>query len=126
MKNKVELVLIRTLCITFILGTIILFYIIYKDIDSNLAFIFIKGYLFLVFFMFLYVPILVILKLKKAKRKEVRKRIYNFIVSFIIFAAINYTFDFLFRSSTIDLLKTISISVGLAFGISFLDLILYE
>jgi len=79
------------------------------------------GYFFLTFFMFLYVPFITILNSRKLKWVEIRKRLFKFIAVFILFGALNYGFDYVFRPSNIDLFREFSIALGLAFGGSFID-----
>jgi len=123
MKKNAVLVLTRTLYTLFITGTLISLFIAYKDIDSNLAFKFVMGYLFFTFFMILYVPFVTILNSRRLKWVEIRKRLFKFIALFALFGAVNYVFDNVFRPSNIDLFRAFSNAIGLAFGISFIDVI---
>ncbi|MFZ5967700.1 MAG: hypothetical protein ACOYVK_11090 [Bacillota bacterium] len=122
-KSKV-LVFTRILYILFIIGTVISLFIVYKDIDSSIAYKFLMGYLFLAFFLLLYVPFITILNSRKLKWIEIKKRLLKFIALFILFAALNCVFDYVFRPLKIDLFREISIALGLAFGISFIDVTL--
>lgn len=119
-KNRV-LIFNRILYILFAIGTIILLWMTYKDIDSRIAFKFGIGYLFLTFFLLLYIPFITILNLRKLKWIEIRKRLFKFIALFILFGTLNYILDHVFRPSNIDLFREFSIALGLAFGISFID-----
>lgn len=73
--------------------------------------------------MILYIPIITILNSRKLKWVEIRKRLFKFFSLFILFGSLNYIFDYVFRHSNIDLSGAISKSVGLAFGISFFEVI---
>jgi len=55
-----------------------------------------------------------------------KKRIITFLKLFIIFSISSYIFDFVFRPSNIDVSRNISIAIGLAFGISFVDLLIFK
>ena len=123
MKKNAVLVLTSTLCTIYITGTIISLFIAYKDIDSSLAFKFMMGYLFFTFFMLLYIPFVTILNSRKLRWIEIRKRLFKFIASFVLLGVVNYIFDYFFRPSNIDLFRAFSIALGLAFGISFIDVI---
>jgi hypothetical protein len=117
------LIFTRILFILFAIGTIILLWMVYKDIDSSIAFKFGIGYLFLTLFLLLYVPIITILNLRKLKWVEIRKRLFKFIALFILFSALNYISDCVFRHSNIDLFRVFSNAAGFAFGITFIDVI---
>mgnify|MGYP001320564781 FL=1 len=123
MKKNAVLVLTRTLYTLFITGTLISLFIASKDIDSNLTFKVLMGYLFFTFFMILYVTFVTILNSRRLKQVEIRKRLFKFIALFALFEAINYVFDYVFRPSDIDLFRAFSNAIGLAFGISFIDVI---
>lgn len=113
----------RILYLLFAVGTIVSLIIVYKDIDSSLAFKFILGYLFFTLFLLLYVPFVTILNSRNLSRVEIRKRLFRFIALIILFTAINYGFDYVFRPSNKDLVRGFSIALGLSFGISFFDII---
>ncbi|MDS1030050.1 hypothetical protein RDV78_06020 [Bacillota bacterium LX-D] len=119
--EKMSLIFTRILYTLFIIGTIISLFIVYKDIDNSIAFKFLIGYLFFTFFLILYVPFITILNSRKLKRVEIRKRLFKFIALFILFGSLNYIFDYVFRPSNIDVFREFSIALGLAFGISFID-----
>ncbi|PAB57391.1 hypothetical protein [Anaeromicrobium sediminis] len=124
-KNKL-LIFTRILYILFAIGTIIVFWMVYKDIDSSFAFKFGIGYVFLTFFLLLYVPFVTILNLRKLKWVEIRRRVIKFIGLFISFGTLNYIFDYVFRPSNIDLFREFSSGLGLAFGISFIDVTFFK
>lgn len=121
-KNKL-LIFTRVLYSLFIIGTIIVLWMVYKDVHSSIAFKLGIGYLFLTFFLILYVPIITILNARKLKWINIRKRIFKFIISFITLWALGYIFDCIFRPSKIDLFRGFSIAFGLSFGIYFTDVL---
>ena len=124
MKKNTVLNVTKVLYIQFIIGTIITLFIVYSHIDSSIAFKFLMGYLFLTIFLILYVPFITILNSRKLKWGEIRKRLIKFITLFILYGALNYGFDYVFRHSKIDLFRESSIAFGLAFGTSFIDVTL--
>lgn len=123
MKDHKVLNFTRLLYTLFGISTIIMFWMVYKDIDSSIGFKFGIVYLFLTFFLLIYTPIITILNLLNLKWIHIRKRVFKFVILFIFFGSLNYIFDYFFRPSNIDLLREFSVALGLAFGISFLDII---
>ncbi len=121
MQKNTLLIFTRIFYIIFMIGTIITMFIVYKNIDSRFAFKFLMSYLFLAFFLILYVPFITILNSRKLKWPEIRKRLFRFISLFIIFGTLNYSIDYVFRHSNINLFREFSTAIGLAFGISFID-----
>jgi len=113
----------RILYILFAIGTIILLWMAYKDIDSKMAYKFGIGYLFLTFFLLLYIPFITISNLRKLKWIGIRKRLFKFIALFVSVGTLHYIYDYFFRPSNIDLFRAFSSALGLAFGISFIDVI---
>ncbi len=124
-KNKV-LVFTRILYTLFAIGTIMSLFIVYKDIDNDFAFKFVVGYVFLTFFFIICILFITILNLGKLKWTDMRKRISRFIISFVTLVALSYGFDYLFRPTKIDLYRVFSNALGLAFGISFIDVIFFN
>lgn len=123
MKKNTMLSFTKILYVIFIIGTIISLFIVYKNLDSDIAFKFVKGYIFLVFFLLCYIPIITILNLRKLKWVEIRRSLFKFVTVFVLFGALNYGFDYFFRPSNIDLFREFSIAFGMAFGIAFIDVI---
>lgn len=121
MKKNRLLIFTKILYILFGIGTILVLVIVYKDIDSKFAFKFAVGYLFFALFLLLYVPFITFLNLRKLKWIEIRKRLIKFITLFILFGTLNYGFDYVFKPTGIDLFREFSTALGLAFGISFID-----
>lgn len=120
-KNKI-LFFTKILSMLFIIGTIIVFFIIYKDIDNGITLKFLRGYMILTFFVLIYFPIITIINLRKLKWVKIRRRFLKFLFLFLLFGALNYIFDYILRPTKIDLLREFSIAFGSAFGISFIDI----
>lgn len=126
MKKNIILNFTRILLGLFIVGTIISLFIAYKNIDSRGAFIFLMGYLGLTIFLLIYIPIITLLNLRKLNSVEIRRRILRFFTLFVLFSAINYGLNYFFRPSSIDLIKVVTNSLGLSFGINFIDIIIFK
>lgn len=122
MKKFTALLFTKLLYVLFIIWTIISLFIVYKNIDSSIAFKFLIGYLFFTFFMILYVPFITILNSRKLKWVEIRKKLFRFLALFILYGALNFVIDYIFRPSKIDLFREFSVALGLAFGSSFTDI----
>ena len=126
MKKSKQLIFTKVLYSLFAIATILALFIVYKNIDNDLSFKFLAGYIFLTFFMLAYVPIITIVNTRKYRWVYVRKRIFKFITFFILLSILNYVFDYIIRPSTIDLFNIFSTSAGLSFGIAFFDIILLK
>ena len=123
MKKNILTYLIYLLVVV---GMIILFFIVYKDIDSSFSFAFIIGYIIFLFLTFLYFMIAIIINLRKSRWIEIRKRLYKFIAYFVLFSVFSYIAGYIFKSSELDLLNKISIPLGLSLGIAFFDLVIFK
>jgi len=121
MKKGKVLVFTRVLYVLFAIGTIISLFIAYKDIDGDIAFKFLMGYLFFTFFILVYIPFITILNSRKLKWIEIRKRLFGFIILFVSFGTSNYILDYIFRPDNISLFREFSIALGVAFGVTFAD-----
>ncbi|MEG0295235.1 MAG: hypothetical protein RR620_00870 [Clostridium sp.] len=126
MKKGKILVFTKSLFVLFIICTIVSFIIVYNNIDSRIAFNFLIAYLALSFFMLVYVPTMIIVKSRNLTWIDVRKRIVKLCVVFITFSSSSYIFDLVFRSSNIDLVRNLTIALGLSVGLSFIDIILLK
>jgi len=114
--------LLPILYVIFTIGTIIMFFIAYMNIDCNITIPFIMGYLLLTLFLVIYTFIMTILNLRKLRWVEIKRRLFKFITLFVSFGILNFSFDYFFRHSKIDLFREFSISLGLVFAYSFADI----
>lgn len=73
--------------------------------------------------MLIYFPIITIINARKFKWIEIRSKLFKFIIIFTLTAIMKYLFGYLFTHAKIDLFNIISTSLGLSFGISFIDII---
>lgn len=123
MKKILSLNLTKFIYTLFIIGTIVSVFIVYKDVQSNIAIKFVIAYVIFTFFCLLYFSLITLIKLRKLKWSQIKKRLIIFIKIFIFFSALNFIFDYFFRHSKIDLFRELSIPLGLAFGTAFFDVI---
>lgn len=110
----------------FIVGTCITLVIVYKDIDSSFSVAFVIGYVIYLFLIAFYFLIVIIINLSKLKWIGIRKRLYKYMAYFLILSVITYIVGVIFKSSQVDLYRIIFISLGLSFGLVFVDLIGFE
>jgi glucan phosphoethanolaminetransferase (alkaline phosphatase superfamily) len=107
----------------FIISTIAMLFIVYKNINHPLAKNFGIYYLYLTFFIVIFTPIIVIIKIRKLKWIEIKNRLIKFIALFILLGSLNFILDYFFKPGDIDLVKNLTLSFGFSFGISFLDVL---
>ncbi len=110
----------------FFIGTIIMFFIVYKKIDNSIAFKFSVGYVLFTFLLLIYILIVTVINSRRLKWPDLKKRLIKFFAVLILFGTLNYGFDYLFRPDKIDLFRQFSIAFGSAFGISFIDVTLFK
>ena len=101
MKKSKQLIFTKILYSLFTIMTILSLFIVYKNSDNDLSFKFLVGYIFLVFFMLAYVPLIAIVNTRKYKWVYIRKSIFKFIALFILLSILNYVFDYIIRPSKI-------------------------
>lgn len=122
MRNDKVLIFTRVLYVIFAIGTLISLFIAYNDIDSDIAYKFVIGYLFLTFFFIIYIPFITIINLRKLKWIVIRKCFYKFIILFVSFSILYYLLDYILRRDNISLYRELSHALGLAFGLAFIDI----
>lgn len=121
MKKNRQLPFTEMLYVTYLVATIVSLYISYSDLDSNMAFNFVLGYLFFTFFMLIYIPVTVLMNVLLLKWVNIRKSLFKFLTLFILFSVSNLALNYIFRPASIDVLRTLSVSFGISFGIAFFD-----
>ncbi|MBW9153474.1 hypothetical protein [Clostridium estertheticum] len=62
----------------------------------------------------------------KSLPHNITKRMIAFIIIFVVLGTSTYFFDYVFRPLKVNLLRELSISFGMAFGISFADIIFFK
>ena len=60
--------------------------------------------------------------MRKLRWVDLRKRIYRFIISFVLLSGTSIIFYCFFKSAEIDFYRIFSNALGLSFGIAFFDL----
>ena len=106
----------------FVVSTIITLLIVYKDIDNAFSFNFLMGYIiFLILFLFYFI-ITIAVNMRKLRWVDLRKRIYKFIISFVLLSGTSIIFYYFFKSAEIDFYRIFSNTLGLSLGIAFFDL----
>ena len=105
MKKNLFSILMYTLGIV---GLIITLFIVYKNINNSFATIFVLGYvIFLVLFLFYFV-IGTILNLGKIEWVDIRKRLYKFIISFVLISCLGLIYYYLKKPSEINFHKVLT------------------
>ena len=121
-RNK-KLLLTKILYGLFLLSTLVIIFIVYKDIGNDISFNFLLGYLFFTFFMLIYIPGVTIMNTRSFKWTKIKVSLVKFISILLFLTAINYGFDYLVRPTEINLIRNFSTSLGLSFGLAFFDII---
>ncbi len=116
----------RFLYSTFLILTIIMLFMVYKDFSGKMGLTLGMIYVFFTFFIILYTIIIIVVNFKKSKDKNIVKRLTRFIMIFLLVGIFNYILDKIFTPSDINLVKNFSIALGLAIGVSFFDVILLK
>ncbi|WP_374722900.1 hypothetical protein [Peribacillus tepidiphilus] len=122
MKRNISEYIIYTF---FAVGTIIVLFIVNKNIDNTFSFYFIIAYVIFLLLSLLYFIVAIVINIRKLKWYDIRKRIYRFITLFILISATTYSLKYIFRPSEIDVFD-FGTPLGLAFGLSFFDLIFFK
>lgn len=94
----------------------VLFFIIYNDVDSDISFKFIVGYVICLLIFAIYEIIIGIINLRKLTWGEARKILFKFIVLTILWTILLYGIDYFFRPLKKDLLRSFPIGLGTALG----------
>ncbi|WP_108671793.1 hypothetical protein [Peribacillus acanthi] len=122
MKRNISEYIIYTF---FAVGTIIVLFIVNINIDNTFSFYFIIAYVIFLLLSLLYFIFAIVINIRKLKWSDIRKRIYRFITLFILISATTYSLKYIFRPSEIDVFD-FGTPLGLAFGMSFFDLIFFK
>lgn len=105
----------------FMICTIITCIIVYNNIYNSMATKFVIGYSIFALFMLLYIPIITLLNSRKLKWNYLRKVLIKFAILFAIFFTLNCIFDYIFKSSNINMFKATYHALGSSFGLAFID-----
>lgn len=107
--------------ILFALGTVISLFIVYKDIKNTFSTKFVIGYVIFAFLFLIYFVVISIINAKNLSRFAIRKRLLKFIIIFITCWFLLVLITYLAKGQ-VNILDKVSVPLGSAFGISFLDL----
>jgi len=105
----------------FIVSTIIMIFIVYKNIDNYLSLKFVIGYVVFLLLYSSYLTFVTIKNMRTLKWLDIRKRFFKSIVSFVLFYSLNFIFNYVFKHK-IDFLSGVGSSLGLSVGTYFYDL----
>lgn len=120
MKKNINLG--KVLTIIFLIQTGIVFFAIYTKIDKWITGKFIGIYISFIILYLIYIATMTIINIRKLERRDLKKRVFTFAKSFILFSVLNYICNY-FKISNSGLLNAISIAFGGAFGIAFWDVV---
>lgn len=123
MKRNKLLNLTKILFVLFGIGTVISLAIVYMDSNSDIAYKFVLSYGFLAFFMILYIPIITVVNSRKVKWKEIRKRLFIFILLLILSVPVSYGLDYIQNPLEAKFFQRIPQNIGFTFIISFFDIV---
>lgn len=105
----------------FITSTCMIIWIIYKDINHSWTFPFIISYISFLMVFFCYLLLASLLKIRKLTSTDIKKRILRFVFYFCLLSVVSLMLS-LFGITELNLVSSILLAFGMAFGIAFLDL----
>lgn len=115
-------IFIRTtfiLTLIFLVSTVFTIIIVYKNMDNSLGIKFVIGWVIYLILYSLYLFIMVLMKMRKLKWLEIRKRLLNFLTVFCISSVLILVLNVLFHRS---MMSGVSTASAVALGITFFDL----
>ena len=124
MKNNISFT--KIIYLVIIVATIITCFIVYKDIDSKVAIGFVVGYAIFMFLYLIFIVFITIFNLRKFKWIDIRTKLFKLLIYFIIISGLNYSLDYYFRPSEIELFKILTRSFAIAFGVCFGDVMFFQ
>lgn len=113
----------KIMYIVLIIWTIIVLFIVFRNIEFPYVFQFVLGYVAFLLLTFLYFIITIFLIIRKSKWSTVRKMLLKFIIGFFAIWALNVLFIYLTKGE-LRIMDKIFGSAVLSFGLSFGELIL--
>lgn len=112
----------RIIYIALIIWTIIVLFIVYRNIEFPFVFQFVVGYVIFLMLTFLYFLITIFLNIRKSKWSTIRKMILKFIIGSFAIWILNVLFIYLTKGELIIMDKFFG-SIILSFGLTFGELI---
>ncbi|NFH80006.1 hypothetical protein FDA09_01550 [Clostridium botulinum] len=122
MKKSILSKFTKIIYILFAILTIIVLFSAYNNIDNKFIVKIAIGYVIFTFIFLIYIASIFILRIKKLKWTEIRKRLVHFLTTFIGLWVANVLFTYLIKNE-VNILNHIYTPLALAFGISFFDLL---
>lgn len=110
----------------FIIYTIIVLILVFVALDLSFTYYFIIGYLIFCILLAIYAIAMTIIKLRKLTRVEIRNRFKKFFTLLLAFWIMNYLFNNGLKIANAHIFKGFSTALGLAYGLSFLDLLFFN
>lgn len=117
-KNKLRYCTL-TIYALLIISTISVLLIAYNNIQSEFTNKFIMIYVFYIFFSLIYSAFITVFNAFKVKNIDIKRKLMTFIITFSMLVMLHYIFK---SNKNLDF----SIPFGLAFGISFFDVLFYK
>jgi hypothetical protein len=108
--------------IALIIWTVIVVFIVYKNIEFSFVFQFVVGYVIFLLLTCLYFTITIFLNIRKLKWSTIRKMLLKFIIGSFAIWALNVLFIYLTKGE-LRIMDKIFGSIILSFGLTFGELI---
>ncbi|AIY81799.1 DUF4134 domain-containing protein [Clostridium botulinum] len=122
MKKSILSKFTKIMYILFAILTIIVLFSAYNNIDNKFIVKIAIAYVIFACIFLIYIAAIFILRIKKLKWTEIRKRLLHFSTTFIGIWVANILFTYLIKNE-VNILNHIYTPLALAFGISFFDLL---
>jgi hypothetical protein len=119
--TKIKITFAGILYLLFFIATIVTLFIVYGNINNRFSIDFVLGYALFALFLIFYTLIFTILKSRKLKWLEIRKKLLTFVKNLIIFWVITFILDFIFKHNKIDFFNEFFNAVLFAFAFSVIE-----
>lgn len=111
------------LFLLFVIGLIVTLIIVFRDSDSVFAHRFIVGYVIFLFIFTIYCLSVMLVRLRKLNGVEIRKRIFQFVITFAVLSVVSLGYDYFFKTGVTNFYDVFPVPFALAIGINFSDLV---
>lgn len=109
----------------FITGTVIILFIVYKEINNSFSYRFVIGYLIVLLLTLLYTLIVTVINVRKLSWSEIRKRLFSFVIIYLISSGLNLIIKYFLKPDW-DYVKVFTLSIGYSIGYAFFDLVFFK
>ncbi|OCA92861.1 hypothetical protein [Pseudobacillus wudalianchiensis] len=113
-------------CAGFLVSTIFLLFMAYKDFDGPYAFKFVAGYLIYLLIMAVYLLTVMIMSIRKLNKIEIRKKMFKFMSLFLLLSTISYMFNYFFQPARDHSYGFLFTSLGFSLGVTFIGSTLFR